>query len=138
VVLILFLCVLKRCECGLGSPVCFRVPPVSLCVSGAFPSFAAVEVAVASFRLPLACRFFLCLADFVAAGSRVPRGSRSAVLEHPCGSIALGGLSFRWRLFYFLSQLGDWFSQGRWAWSLSRFLPVLSEAVVVCFFRGWR
>ena len=93
---------------------------------------------MASFRLPLACRFFLRLADFVAAGSQVPRGSRSAVLEHPCGSIALGGLSFRWRLFYFLSQLGDWFSQGRWAWSLSRFLPVLSEAVVVCFFRGWR
>ena len=35
------LCVLKRCVCGLGSPSFFGVPPVSLCVSGAFPSFVA-------------------------------------------------------------------------------------------------
>jgi len=93
---------------------------------------------VSSFRLPLACRFFLFLAGLVAAGSEYPRGSRSAVLEHPCGLLFVGGLSFRWRLCYFLSQLGDWFCQSpRWAWSW-RFFSVLSEAFVVCFFRGWR
>ena len=33
------LCVLKRCECGLGSPVCFRVPPVFSVRVGRFPVF---------------------------------------------------------------------------------------------------
>jgi len=53
--------VLKRCECGLGSPVCFRVPPVFSCVSGAFPSFVAAVCRVWWF---VVSSFPVCLSPF--------------------------------------------------------------------------
>jgi len=49
-------------------PLCFGVPPVSLCVSGAFPSFAAVEVAVAcSVSLPTVVRSVSVVNGFLVA-----------------------------------------------------------------------
>ena len=63
-----FLCERKRCRAVLGTPSALCGPPVSLCVSGAFPSFAAVEVAVAcSVSLPTVVRSVSVVNGFLVA-----------------------------------------------------------------------
>jgi len=78
-VLIVSLCVLKRCRAMLGTPALFVSPPVSLCVSGAFPSFVAAVCRVWWFVVSFFLVRLLLSVWLLLPGPRFGRGCGSVV-----------------------------------------------------------